>query len=220
MHFFRSTLCISMVCLSVLNVHAQNKARAAAPAPTITDSTCIVADLKAIALENHDVNERGLQAKAWLQKYGPNCSPFQIAVISANRNSWLGHADSPNFVAMIDRINEMKNINMTYFPSASNAAGDDPASSQVGAGASSRPRPATPVNQIPGMVQPIVQPNMQPNAQPNAQPNVQANTQPRVAPAQPLQAPAPQAPAAARQPQSGAAVNPGQAALAPAPASR
>jgi len=200
MNLFRSTLCILMVCLSVLNVHAQNKAKGAAPASAMTDSTCIVADLKAIALENHDVNERGLQAKAWLQKYGPNCSPFQIAVISANRNSWLGHADSPNFVAMIDRINEMKNINMTYFPSASNSAGDDKASSQVGAGASSRPRPATPVNQMPGMVQPIVQPNMPLNAQPP-------------------QAPAQQAPNAARPPQPGS-VNPGQAAAAPAPASR
>lgn len=189
-----------VLCLSVLHANAQNKARAAAPAPTIIDSTCIVADLKAIALEIHDVKERGLQAKAWLQKYGPNCSPFQIAVISSNRNSWLGHADSPIFVAMIDRINEMKNINMTYFPSPNIPAGDDPGFSQLGAGASSRPRPATPVNQMPGMVQPIVQPNMPLNAQPP-------------------QAPAQQAPTAARPPQPGS-VNPGQAAAAPAPASR
>ena len=199
MNAIKFTMC-GVLCLSALHAHAQNKAKGAAPAPAMTDSTCIVADLKAIALEIHDVKERGLQAKAWLQKYGPNCSPFQIAVISANRNSWLGHADSPNFVAMIDRINEMKNINMTYFPSANNPTGDDPAYSQLGAGASSRPRPATPVNQMPGMVQPIVQPNMPLNAQPP-------------------QAPAQQAPTAARPPQPGA-VNPGQAAAAPAPASR
>ena len=184
MNAIKFTLC-GVLCLSVLHANAQNKARAAAPAPTIIDSTCIVADLK---------------AKAWLQKYGPNCSPFQIAVISSNRNSWLGHADSPIFVAMIDRINEMKNINMTYFPSPNIPAGDDPGFSQLGAGASSRPRPATPVNQMPGMVQPIVQPNMPLNAQPP-------------------QAPAQQAPSAARPPQPGA-VNPGQAAAAPAPASR
>ena len=199
MNAIKFTMC-GVLCLSALHAHAQNKAKGAAPAPAMTDSTCIVADLKAIALEIHDVKERGLQAKAWLQKYGPNCSLFQIAVISANRNSWLGHADSPNFVAMIDRINEMKNINMTYFPSANNPTGDDPAYSQLGAGASSRPRPATPVNQMPGMVQPIVQPNMPLNAQPP-------------------QAPSQQAPAAARQPQLGA-VNPGQAAVAPAPAGR
>ena len=199
MNAIKFTMC-GVLCLSALHAHAQNKAKGAAPAPAMTDSTCIVADLKAIALEIHDVKERGLQAKAWLQKYGPNCSPFQIAVISANRNSWLGHADSPNFVAMIDRINEMKNINMTYFPSANNPTGDDPAYSQLGAGASSRPRPAAPVNQMPGMVQPIVQPNMPLNAQPP-------------------QAPSQQAPAAARQPQLGA-VNPGQAAVAPAPAGR
>ena len=199
MNAIKFTMC-GVLCLSALHAHAQNKAKGAAPAPAMTDSTCIVADLKAIALEIHDVKERGLQAKAWLQKYGPNCSPFQIAVISSNRNSWLGHADSPIFVAMIDRINEMKNINMTYFPSVNNPTGDDPAYSQLGAGASSRPRPATPVNQMPGMVQPIVQPNMPLNAQPP-------------------QAPAQQAPTAARPPQPGA-VNPGQAAVAPAPASR
>ena len=199
MNAIKFTMC-GVLCLSALHAHAQNKAKGAAPAPAMTDSTCIVADLKAIALEIHDVKERGLQAKAWLQKYGPNCSPFQIAVISSNRNSWLGHADSPIFVAMIDRINEMKNINMTYFPSANNPTGDDPAYSQLGAGASSRPRPATPVNQMPGMVQPIVQPNMPLNAQPP-------------------QAPAQQAPTAARPPQPGS-VNPGQAAAAPAPASR
>jgi hypothetical protein len=85
-------------------------------------------------------------------------------VISANRNSWLGHADSPNFVAMIDRINEMKNINMTYFPSAIAAGPDANAPAQIGAGASSRPKPVVQNNQLPGMAQPLVQPLVQPNA--------------------------------------------------------
>ena len=68
MNAIKFTMC-GVLCLSVLHANAQNTARAAAPAPTIIDSTCIVADLNAIALENHDVKERGLQAKAWLQKY-------------------------------------------------------------------------------------------------------------------------------------------------------
>ena len=75
MNAIKFTMC-GVLCLSALHAHAQNKAKGAAPAPAMTDSTCIVADLKAIALEIHDVKERGLQAKAWLQKYGPNCSPF------------------------------------------------------------------------------------------------------------------------------------------------
>jgi hypothetical protein len=140
-----------------------------------------VADLKAIALEVHDVKERGLQAKAWLQKYGPHCTPFQIAIISANRNAWLGHADSPNFVAMIDRINEMKNINMTYFPSAENAARNDAPASQIGADASSRPKSVATVNPMPIMAQPIVQPNLQPNLKPNGQTGMPPNAQPNAA---------------------------------------
>lgn len=68
MNSFRFTLCTLMLCIVVPNVHAQDKAKGSASAPAMTDSTCIVADLKAIALEIHDVKERGLQAKAWLQK--------------------------------------------------------------------------------------------------------------------------------------------------------
>ena len=172
-----------VLCALVSVAQAQSKPKAGSAATTSSaDSTCIVADLKAIALETHDVQERGVNAKAWLQKYGPNCSPFQIAVISANRNAWLGHADSPNFVAMIDRINEMKNINMTYFPSANNAAAPDAnAPAQVGAGASSRPKPVVQNNQLPGMAQPLVQPLVQPNVAPAA---AQAQQAPR-----PLQQP-------------------------------
>lgn len=156
-------VCIALSALSVC-VHAQTKSRAASNAAT-AESTCIVADLKAIALENHDVQDRGAKAKAWLQKFGPNCTPFQIAVISSNRNSWLGHADSPNFVAMIDRINEMKNINMTYFPSANNAADASP--SQIGAGASARPKPLAQNTPPPVMAPPVVQPLVQPNVTPS-----------------------------------------------------
>jgi len=172
-----------VLCALVSVAQAQSKPKAGSAATTSSaESTCIVADLKAIALETHDVQERGMNAKAWLQKFGPNCSPFQIAIISANRNAWLGHADSPNFVAMIDRINEMKNINMTYFPSANNAAAPDAnAPAQVGAGASSRPKPVVQNNQLPGMAQPLVQPLVQPNVAPAA---AQAQQAPR-----PLQQP-------------------------------
>jgi len=172
-----------VLCALVSVAQAQSKPKAGSAATTSSaESTCIVADLKAIALETHDVQERGVNAKAWLQKFGPNCSPFQIAIISANRNAWLGHADSPNFVAMIDRINEMKNINMTYFPSANNAAAPDAnAPAQVGAGASSRPKPVVQNNQLPGMAQPLVQPLVQPNVAPAA---AQAQQAPR-----PLQQP-------------------------------
>ena len=172
-----------VLCALVSVAQAQIKPKAGSAATTSSaESTCIVADLKAIALETHDVQERGVNAKAWLQKFGPNCSPFQIAIISANRNAWLGHADSPNFVAMIDRINEMKNINMTYFPSANNAAAPDAnAPAQVGAGASSRPKPVVQNNQLPGMAQPLVQPLVQPNVAPAA---AQAQQAPR-----PLQQP-------------------------------
>ncbi len=172
-----------VLCALVSVAQAQSKPKAGSAATASSaESTCIVADLKAIALETHDVQERGMNAKAWLQKFGPNCSPFQIAIISANRNAWLGHADSPNFVAMIDRINEMKNINMTYFPSANNAAAPDAnAPAQVGAGASSRPKPVVQNNQLPGMAQPLVQPLVQPNVSPAA---AQAQQAPR-----PLQQP-------------------------------
>jgi hypothetical protein len=169
MNAFKWAASVYILCALAFSAQAQNKSKVASSAASSADATCIVADLKAIALETHDVQERGIRAKAWLQKYGPHCSPFQIAVISANRNSWLGHADSPNFVAMIDRINEMKNINMTYFPSDNNTAADSSAS-QIGAGASSRPRPLAQNNQTPGMAPPVVQPLIQPNVTPSAAP--------------------------------------------------
>jgi len=148
----------------VLSVHAQNKPKSTVTSSTTADATCIVADLKAIALETHDVQQRGVRAKEWLQKFGPSCTPFQIALISANRNTWLGHADSPNFVAMIDRINELKHINMTNPPTDNKPTGSDgAASSQISAVAKARPTISAQNNQPPVMVQPMMQPLVQPN---------------------------------------------------------
>jgi hypothetical protein len=93
---------------------------------------------------------------------------------------------------MIDRINEMKNINMTYFPSAIAAGPDANAPAQIGAGASSRPKPVVQNNQLPGLAHPLVQPLVQPNVAPAA---AQAQQAPR-----PLQQPGalnPQQPAGA-----------------------
>lgn len=145
----------------VSSAQAQNNPKSTGSPSTTADATCIVADLKAIALETHDVQERGVKAKAWLQKFGPTCTPFQIALISSNRNTWLGHADSPNFVAMIDRINELKHINMTNAQSPNKPLGaDDAAPSQVSAAAKPRPPTLAQNNQQPAMVQPLVQPNL------------------------------------------------------------
>jgi hypothetical protein len=153
----------------VLSAQAQNKPKSTGAPPTTSEATCIVADLKAIALETHDVQERGVRAKDWLKKFGPSCTPFQIALISANRNTWLGHADSPNFVAMIDRINELKHINMTNPPTDNKPTGSDGASSaQVSAVAKARPPTPMQNNQPPVMVQPLVQPLVQPNMAPSA----------------------------------------------------
>jgi hypothetical protein len=153
----------------VLNAQAQNKPKSTgAPSPT-GDASCIVADLKAIALETHDVQERGVRAKDWLKKFGPSCTPFQIALISANRNTWLGHADSPSFVAMIDRINELKHINMTNPSTDNKPSGAESASSaQIGAVAKARPPTPAQNNPPPVVVQPLVQPLVQPNVAPSA----------------------------------------------------
>lgn len=162
--------CLGFVLISlVLSAQAQNKPKSTGAPSASADAACIVADLKAIALETHDVQERGVRAKDWLKKFGPSCTPFQIALISANRNTWLGHADSPNFVAMIDRINELKHINMTNPPTDNKPSGSDGASSsQISAVA--KPRPPTPAqnNQPPVVVQPLVQPLVQPNLAPSA----------------------------------------------------
>ena len=165
-----SGTCLGLLWLAVVSsAQAQNNPKSNGSLPMTADATCIVADLKAIALETHDVHERGVRAKGWLQKFGPNCSPFQIALISANRNTWLGHADSPNFVAMIDRINELKHINMTNAQSPSKPLGaDDAASSQVSAVAKARPPNLAQANQQPVMAQPVVQPLVQPNLAPAA----------------------------------------------------
>jgi hypothetical protein len=160
-----SGTCLGLLLLALVSgAQAQNNPKSNGSLPTTADATCIVADLKAIALETHDVQERGVRAKNWLQKFGPNCSPFQIALISANRNTWLGHADSPNFVAMIDRINELKHINMTNPPADNKPTGSDgAASSQISAVAKARPPTSAQNNQPPVMVQPMMQPLVQPN---------------------------------------------------------
>jgi hypothetical protein len=170
--------CFGLLLLAMCSgAPAQNNPKSNGTSSNTVDSSCIVADLKAIALETHDVHERGLRAKGWLQKFGPNCSPFQIGLISANRNTWLGHADSPSFVAMIDRINELRHINMTNAPSPNKPSGtDDASSSQVSAVAKARPPAVAQNSQPPTMVQPVL---VQPLAQPNLAPGAGAQLAPK-----------------------------------------
>ena len=177
-----SGTCFGLLFLALSSgVQAQNNPKSNGSPSITVDTSCIVADLKAIALETHDVHERGLRAKGWLQKFGPNCSPFQIGLISANRNTWLGHADSPNFVAMIDRINELRHINMTNAQSPNKPSGaDDSSASQVSAVAKARPPTVAQNSQPPAMVQPlVVQPMSQPNSAPVAGAQVQLAPKPK-----------------------------------------
>jgi hypothetical protein len=168
--------CFGLLFLAMCSgAQAQNNSKSSGASSITGDSSCIVADLKAIALETHDVHERVLRAKGWLQKFGPNCSPFQIGLISANRNTWLGHADSPSFVAIIDRINELRHINMTNAPSPNKPSGtDDASSSQVSAVAKARPPAVAQNTQPPTMAQPLL---VQPLAQPNLAPGAGAQAQ-------------------------------------------
>ena len=72
---------------------------------------CLIADLRDIGLNTHDVKERADKAIAWLRRVGNNCTQSQMLLIGANRSSWLGNADTAEVSRVIDGLIEARIVN-------------------------------------------------------------------------------------------------------------
>lgn len=66
------------------------------------DTGCLVAEFKTLALGQHDVQLRMLQARDWLQKNVSRCSSEQLSAIKSSSPSWLGHALTPQLEGLIE----------------------------------------------------------------------------------------------------------------------
>lgn len=78
-------------------------ARRPAPPPK---AVCLVADFRSLALQTHDPRERAAQTRDWLGANGSACTPAQLNTLASNRAAWLGNADSPALMGMIDGMIE------------------------------------------------------------------------------------------------------------------
>ena len=76
---------------------------AAAPvAPPPPPPSCQPAEFREICLTAHDPLERRRRAKDWLVGHGAGCSIEKLLTLKANRQIWLGTADTPDLAAIID----------------------------------------------------------------------------------------------------------------------
>ena len=69
---------------------------------------CLVAEFRTMALKTHDVGQRVERVEAWLRKNGNSCTKQQLDAIKNNRSAWLGAADSPEVMGIIDGMLEAK----------------------------------------------------------------------------------------------------------------
>lgn len=71
--------------------------------PNSVASQCWVADFRELALTTHDVQQREYKAVAWLKTHASQCTDDQLMMISSNRPSWMGNADTVRVAGQIDR---------------------------------------------------------------------------------------------------------------------
>jgi hypothetical protein len=69
---------------------------------------CLVAEFRTMALKTHDVIQRVERVEAWLRKHGGSCNKQQLDAIKNNRSAWLGAADGPEVMGVIDGMLEAK----------------------------------------------------------------------------------------------------------------
>ena len=75
---------------------------AAAPVAPPPPPSCQTAEFREICLTAHDPLERKRRAKDWLVGHGAGCSIEKLLMLKANRQIWLGTADTPDLAAIID----------------------------------------------------------------------------------------------------------------------
>ena len=81
-------------------VQAPAAAAPVAPPPP----SCQTAEFREICLTAHDPLERKRRAKDWLVGHGAGCSIEKLLMLKANRQIWLGTADTPDLAAIIDAL--------------------------------------------------------------------------------------------------------------------
>ena len=104
---------VTLVLLASFSAFAQTKKKEPEPPPppvkpgTLDPLDCVVADFRAIGIDNQDAEQRRSKAIAWLGKHGKSCTAEQLIVMRNNRQQWLGTADNAALAARIDGLLEV-----------------------------------------------------------------------------------------------------------------
>ena len=67
---------------------------------------CVVAEFRAIGIDEQDTNKRRTRALSWLQQRSKQCSVEQLLMIRNNRSQWMGTADSAKLASVVDSLLE------------------------------------------------------------------------------------------------------------------
>lgn len=177
-HPFLKRVCLAaLLSLAAGNfVQAQGQtqgSRRPAPPPK---PVCLVADFRTLALETHDSRERLTKASAWLRANGGACTAAQLGVLSSNRAAWLGNADTPALMGMVDGMIETLEAKQaasaassaaSSVKTAANAPATPPAAETVTAGT---PPPRTAAAPNAAAAAPVIAPVVVPVAVPAGAP--------------------------------------------------
>lgn len=144
--------------------NAQGQRRPAPPPKPV----CLVADFRSLALQTHDPRERAAQTRDWLRANGSACTAAQLGTLASNRAAWLGNADSPAVMGMIDGMIETLEAKQASAATAAAAAASTvktaaaTATDTVTAG-TPPPRTAGAPNSAAPVIAPVVVPVAVPN---------------------------------------------------------
>jgi len=67
---------------------------------------CVVAEFRAIGIDEQDTTKRRTRALSWLQQRAKQCSVEQLLMIRNNRSQWMGTADSARLASVVDSLLE------------------------------------------------------------------------------------------------------------------
>ena len=67
---------------------------------------CVVAEFRAIGIDEQDVTKRRTRALSWLQQRAKQCSVEQLLMLRNNRSQWMGTADSAKLASVVDSLLE------------------------------------------------------------------------------------------------------------------
>ena len=67
---------------------------------------CVVAEFRAIGIDEQDTTKRRSRALSWLQQRSKQCSVEQLLMIRNNRSQWMGTADSARLASVVDSLLE------------------------------------------------------------------------------------------------------------------